>query len=111
MSEIPPTGWKLAPARPSDNERTEQCPECLAWMKPKKDGMIRKHKPDGKALTCLGWNVEDTRRFMVRTLPVPGSKTCECRFMVTGRRSAEVIASKQRVDATVAVVQILEPIS
>lgn len=98
-----PDGWKLADPRPTtgsphQDERTEQCPRCLAWLKPKKDGTVRVHSRelgDGTTTWCTGSNSEDERPFMVFT---PAA-----RWMVTGRRSAEVVARKI-TDA-----EILEP--
>lgn len=100
-----PDGWKIAEPRPTtgdahQDERTEQCPRCLAWLKPKKDGTIRQHSralDDGTKTWCTGSNSEDERPYMVFT---PGA-----RYVVTGRRSAEVVA--RRMPAA----EILEPAS
>lgn len=88
-----PEGWQAADERPTtgdahQDERTEQCPTCLAWLKPKQDGTIRKHGD------CAGWNAEDERPHMV-IIPSDGTpNSYQTRFKVTGRRSAEVIARK-----------------
>jgi hypothetical protein len=81
-----------------ENGKTEQCPVCGSWLKPQRNGLIRRHNrelshhvpPFGER--CPGSRTEDERVFVVIATGV--------RLTCTGRRSAEVVAASYD-DATI----------
>lgn len=85
---------ELLPPRPADAP-TEHCPACGSWLKPRRDGLIRRHVAGLQATKpghpdCAGSLTEDTRPMKV--VVAPSATSPQVRLTVAGRRSAEVVA-------------------